>query len=286
MQLRFSASFSLLTSFLVGVLGLIACSCCVLMGAETAETVETQVPLEMRSPKHRNIFVVAHRGAHDGVPENTLAAYRRAIELDCDFVEIDVRTTRDGVLVSVHDATIDAYTHDGTQGAVADMTIAELKRIDIGSKVDPKWSEERIPTVMEVLRLCKGKIGVYLDVKKASIESLASIVKEHGSESDTLWYIPAAKISELKKHSSAAWPMPDPGPETNLELLLTMHRPPVVASVWRFCSKEFVETCHRSKSIVIVDDKGPETWEQLIEWKVDGIQTDSPAKLIERLRTR
>jgi glycerophosphoryl diester phosphodiesterase len=62
----------------------------------------------LRAPRNGNVYVVAHRGAHDGVPENTLAAYQRAIDMGCDFVEIDVRTTRDGVLVSIHNSTIEA----------------------------------------------------------------------------------------------------------------------------------------------------------------------------------
>jgi len=242
-------------------------------------------PTGMRSPRHGNLYVIAHRGAHDGIPENTLAAYRSAINLGCDFVEIDVRTTLDGVLVSIHNATIDAYTVDGKKGKVAEMTFAELREVDIGSRVSSHWSQERIPSVAEILQLCKGRIGVYLDVKQASIESLAALVKENDCELDTLWYISGSRIDELKRHSSKSWPMPDPGPEKNLPTLLKDYRPSVVASVWRHCSQQFVETCHLSNAIVLVDDQGPDTWKSLLEWKVDGIQTDQPAKLIAHLQS-
>jgi glycerophosphoryl diester phosphodiesterase len=251
-----------------------------------ADPMEVSKPAGMRVPRHGNVFVVAHRGAHDGVPENTLAAYRRAIELGCDYVEIDVRTTVDGVLVSIHNSTIDAYTIHGGKGVVAEMTFAELREIDIGSRVDSKWSQERIPSVSEILQLCKGRIGVYLDVKNASIESLAALVKQNDCELDTLWYISGSKIDELKRHSSKSWPMPDPGPEKNLPAMLRDHCPSVVASVWRHCSQQFVETCHHSNAIVIVDDQGPETWKSLLAWNVDGIQTDHPAELIAQLKQR
>ena len=243
-------------------------------------------PDGLRAPRNGNVYVVAHRGAHDGVPENTLAAYQRAIDLGCDFVEIDVRTTRDGVLVSIHNSTIDAYTADGRKGVVAEMSFEELRKIDIGSRVDTKWSQERIPTVSEILKLCKGRIGVYLDVKDASIESLATLVKQYDCELDMLWYISGSRIDELKRHSSKSWPMPDPGPEKNLTALLKDHRPPVVASVWKHCSRPFVETCHLSNAIVIVDDQGPDTWKSLLEWKVNGIQTDHPAELIALMKQR
>ena len=58
------------------------------------------------------------------------------------------------------------------------MNFTDLRKIDIGSRVDTKWSQERIPSVSEILQLCKGRIGVYLDVKDASIESLATLVKQ------------------------------------------------------------------------------------------------------------
>ena len=254
------------------------------MSLLAADPTEAPKPTGMRAPRNGNVYVVAHRGAHDGVPENTLAAYRRAIDLGCDFVEIDVRTTLDGVLVSIHNSTIDAYTTDGRKGVVAEMNFTDLRKIDIGSRVDTKWSQERIPSVSEILQLCKGRIGVYLDVKDASIESLAILVKQCDCELDTLWYISGSRIEELKMHSSKSWPMPDPGPEKNLSTLLKVHRPPVVASVWRHCSQLFVETCHLSNAIVIVDDQGPETWKSLLEWKVNGIQTDHPAELIAQLR--
>ena len=242
-------------------------------------------PTGMRAPRHGNLYVIAHRGAHDGIPENTLAAYRSAIDLGCDFVEIDVRTTLDGVLVSIHNATIDAYTLDGKKGKVAEMTFEDLRKVDIGSRVGSHWSQERIPSVAEILQLCKGRIGVYLDVKQASIESLAALVKENDCELDTLWYISESRIDELKRHSSKSWPMPDPGPEKNLPALLNDYNPSVVASVWRNCSQQFVETCHLSNAIVLVDDQGPDTWKSLLDWKADGIQTDQPAALIAHLKS-
>lgn len=239
--------------------------------------------LGMRAPRNGKVFVVAHRGVHDTIPENTLAAYEAAIDLGCDFVEIDVRTTKDNHLVSIHDSTVDRYCVDGTKGAVADFTLKDLKSIDIGSRVDRKWSHERVPTVEEIFTICQGKIGIYLDVKAADLKPLVQIVKRYKMEKDVLWYIPAHKVQELRELCPATWPMPDPGPETNLEKLLQEHKPSVVASVWRFFSPSFVRRCHAEKAIVIVDDNGPETWKALLEAGVDGIQTDQPAELIRYL---
>jgi glycerophosphoryl diester phosphodiesterase len=127
-------------------------------------------PDEFRAPKH-GVYVIAHRGAHVGIPENTAAAARKAIELGADFIEIDVRTTKDGKIAVVHNATVDAYT-ENAKGRVKDFTLDELKALDIGTRVGPQWKEERIPTFEELLDICQGKIGVYLDVKDARIEDL------------------------------------------------------------------------------------------------------------------
>jgi glycerophosphoryl diester phosphodiesterase len=244
-----------------------------------------RTPKGLRPPKHAGIYVVAHRGVHDAIPENTLAAYQRAIGLECDFVEIDVRTTKDGHLVSIHDSTIDRYSIRGEKGKVADMTLAELQAIDIGSRVDPKWAQERVPTVRDILQLCRGRIGIYLDVKSASIEQLVDLVREFEMEQDTLWYIPASKVEELRKRSELAWPMPDPGPEKFLPELLKNHHPPIVASTAKYFSDSFAKLCHQQDAIVIVDEKDRTSWAPLLHAGADGIQTDHPKELIEFLRS-
>lgn len=244
-----------------------------------------RIPAGLRPPRHAGIYVVAHRGVHDTIPENTLAAYRRAIELECDFVEIDVRTTKDGQLVSIHDSTIDRYTIRGEKGKVSEMNLAELQAVDIGSRVDPKWAQERVPTVKEIVQLCRGRIGIYLDVKSASIEQLLGVVREFEIEQDTLWYIPSGKVEELRRLSHLAWPMPDPGPEKFLSDLLTIHQPPIVASTAKYFSESFATHCHQKNAIVIVDDKDPTSWGPLLEAGADGIQTDHPKELIEFLES-
>jgi glycerophosphoryl diester phosphodiesterase len=237
----------------------------------------------LRTPRNGGVYVIAHRGVHNSIPENTLAAYQAAIELGCDFVEIDVRTTKDKHLVSIHDSTVDRYTIDGTKGAVDKFTLAELKSMDIGSRIDRKWGDERVPTVEEILTLCQGRIGIYLDVKAANLEALVELVRRYKMEKDVLWYIPADKVEPLRELCPDTWPMPDPGPEKNLQQLLQRCKPQVVASVWKYFSPTFVSCCHEHKAIVIVDDEGPETWKAMLEAGVDGIQTDQPAELIRYL---
>src|SRR5678816_344788 len=101
--------------------------------------------------------VIGHMGSCADRPGNTLAGIRRAIEAKAHVAEEDVRTTKDGVLVCLHDAEVDRTTSG--KGKVAAMTLAELKTLDAGIKFDQKYAGERVPTLREVLTLAKGKIG-------------------------------------------------------------------------------------------------------------------------------
>lgn len=125
--------------------------------------------------------IVAHRGSSADRPENTLASTRRAIEVGATAVEVDVRTTKDGVLVLSHDATLDHATN-GT-GKINDKTLAEIQQLDAGSKFDSKFASERVPTLAQVLTLCNDKIDVLLDLKESGDEydrKVVETVKAHG----------------------------------------------------------------------------------------------------------
>jgi len=126
--------------------------------------------------------IIGHRGSCADRPENTLASYRRAIEAGATVAECDVRTTKDGFLVSSHDANINR-TSSGT-GLIAELTLAELKKLDFGSRFDPKFKGEPMPTLREILELCKGKIHVMLDLKEESetyADRIAAQVKKYGT---------------------------------------------------------------------------------------------------------
>jgi glycerophosphoryl diester phosphodiesterase len=96
---------------------------------------------------------VAHRGHSIAYPENTLEAYRKAIELGVEMIECDVNITRDGTLVMIHDSTLDRTT-TGT-GRVSASTWEEIQRLDAGSKFKPEFAGARVPSTEETLLLYK-----------------------------------------------------------------------------------------------------------------------------------
>ena len=126
--------------------------------------------------------LVAHRGASAYAPENTLAAYRLAIEMGANFVEQDLHVTRDGILICLHDGSLERTTNVATvfptrfsevvvDGKVRktwianDFTLAEIKRLDAGSWFGARFAGERVPTFDESVALVKGMAGLYPELK-------------------------------------------------------------------------------------------------------------------------
>ena len=216
----------------------------------------------------------------------TIAAYRAAIEMGVDFVEVDLRTTLDGHIVSIHNKEIDSYVTDGRRGLVSQMTLEQLKQLDIGNRIGPQWSDERIPTFEEILELCKGRVGIYLDLKDASVDKVVSMVKDWDMTRRVLCYADFDELRSVGRLCTECILMPDPGPEANLPDVVERFQPAVIAAVWRYYSRSFVEKCHRAGAIVIVDEGGPSCWEDALTWGSDGIQTDRPAELIALLKSR
>ncbi len=124
----------------------------------------------------KNIVCIAHRGASgDGhAPENTLAAFQKAIEMGVDGVECDVHCTKDGSVVVIHDHTLNRTTD--TKGVVEEMTLREVKKADAGSWFDPRFAGERVPTLRELLELTKGKVITVIEIKSENIAD--KVVKE------------------------------------------------------------------------------------------------------------
>lgn len=131
--------------------------------------------------------VIAHRGSSSDCPENTLASTRRAIAVGATAVEVDVRLSKDKRLVLRHDAELERTTNG--KGLIGDKALTELKELDAGSWFDPKFAGEKIPTLAEVLMLCRGKIDVLLDLKEEGSEYsqlVAMTIRERGEETRTI----------------------------------------------------------------------------------------------------
>jgi glycerophosphoryl diester phosphodiesterase len=141
-------------------------------------------------------LVIAHRGASYVAPEHTVAAYDRAVEQGADYVEQDVARTADGVLVVIHDATLDRTARGPAAdctGAVRDKTLEQLRRCDFGAWFNERYPDranssypgQKILTLQEVITLYRNRAGLYVEIKNPELYpgiegELAQLVRSAG----------------------------------------------------------------------------------------------------------
>lgn len=133
---------------------------------------------DLENAKDDKIMVVAHRGDWRNAPENSLQAIENCIEMGVDMVEIDIRETKDGALVLMHDTSIDRTTK--ATGKVKDWTLDSLKTLNLVDGLGVETAH-KIPTLTEALQLCKGKILVNLDKSYPILDKCVAIAKETGT---------------------------------------------------------------------------------------------------------
>ena len=212
---------------------------------------------------------VGHRGAAGLEPENTLRSFRRAAEVGADAVELDLRLTRDGRLIVLHDADVDRTTNG--RGPVAEMTLHELKRLDVGLG-------ERVPTFEEVLEATGLPIHAELKVVEAAGPLAASIL-ERGL---------AGRVVPISFHPEALHQTKLSLPDLPVGLILG-GASPNPAAVARsvdatfvsleaaYLDKATVERCQRAGLRVTTwTVNEPEEMRRALETGVDGIVTDRP----------
>ena len=146
------------------------------------------------------VLVIAHRGAAGAAPENTLASVSRAIDENSDWVEIDVQETRDGEVVVVHDS--DFMKLAGNPLKIWEGDLAEIRQIDIGSWFDPAFSDQRVPTLREVLDAIKGRSKLVIELKyyghdQQLEQRVVDIVEQAGMSRDVV--VMSLKLQGIQK---------------------------------------------------------------------------------------
>jgi len=233
---------------------------------------------------HKNIVVVAHRGAHKTVPENTLASLEKAIELGVDYVELDVRRTKDGVLVLLHDASVNRITNG--KGKVEDLTYDEIHKLNIRART--ATGGQKIPTFDEFLEHAKGRMKLYVDHKKAPPAEVLALIEKHGMLRDVVVYGSIPTLREYKRLAPTVWIMPGhPSSIEAIEALAKDLKPETLDGAIKEWTAAEIEAAHRAGCQVWVDNMAvdnPAGIKQTVEMGVDAIQTDDPALVLKVLR--
>jgi len=240
--------------------------------------------------KHKFI-VIAHRGDHVEVPENTIAAYENGIKNEVDYVEIDLRTTKDSVLVIMHDATVDRMTNG--KGKVCDLTYAEIKQLKIFNKKD-STKIYSVPTFDDVLKTCKDKIHIYLDFKNASVQQSYNMIKKYGMEKQVIVYINSA--SQYKEWRSLVPSMPvilsvpdDIKNAEQLKAFIAKYPLELLDGDYNGYTAEMLKAATKAGITAWPDIQSADedrNWDKALKLGFKGLQTDHPKALIEYLKKK
>jgi glycerophosphoryl diester phosphodiesterase len=162
----------------------------------------------VQSRRNEPVAVIAHRGASAAAPENTLAAFRLAVEQGADFVELDVQESADGEVLVVHDS--DLMKVGGAPLKIWETDAARLRTVDIGSRAGAQFAGERVPTLAEALAVCRGKVRVVIELKSYGHdqkleERVAAIVEAAGMVDDCVFMSLDQAMIERMKRLRPSW---------------------------------------------------------------------------------
>ncbi|MEC9484234.1 MAG: glycerophosphodiester phosphodiesterase family protein, partial [Halomonas sp.] len=154
---------------------------------------------------HDRVTITAHRGSSASTPENTLAAIEQAIEDGADYAEIDVRLTADGHVVLSHDNSLLRLT--GVDRRIDEMTLEEVRQVDVGSWFGDAFAGEGIPTLNEALELTRGRIKLYIELKptgdnmQALVKAVIASLPAYRQPDVVLASLSSAAIREVKRQA-------------------------------------------------------------------------------------
>lgn len=233
------------------------------------------------------IKVVAHRGGVGlGVPENTIPAIEKAIEVGAQLIEIDIRETKDGHLVLMHDTTVDRTT-DGT-GRVDELTLEEIRQLDAGSWHSEEFTGTKVPTLEEALQVMKGKIDPDLDFKEGSLDKLVEVVNKVGVADQCTHCGSHERNNMIQNIEPNIFIRPTISYAEQVPEVIRSLWPPLINMDWKAVSEKSIRLTHRYGAKAFVNCL--ETADNLLYAKhaalagADYIQTDYPDKVIELLK--
>jgi len=238
------------------------------------------------------VLNIAHRGASAYCPENTMAAFKRALELGATAIETDAQMTSDGHLVLIHDEWLTRTT--GLNKLVKDVTLEELRRLDAGSWFDPAFAGEKVPTLAELLELAKSAgIQVNVELKNGVVlyprieEAVIEEIRRHGMADRVI-------LSSFNHYSLAKCKQLAPDIRTGILYMEGLYEP------WEYASRIQAEALHAFHYAVLPEwvaqaaERGvvyhpftvnePAEMRRLLKAGVAGIITDYPDRLGELLK--
>ncbi len=230
--------------------------------------------------------IIGHRGAMGHAPENTMASFEKGLELGADIVELDVHQTADGALVVMHDPTVDRTTYG--HGWIKDMTVKEISKLDAGVRFDPRFANQKVPSLDEVLNWAKGRTRLLIEIKNGPVyypgieESAAAGIRLHDMvDSCTVISFDHVSVKRLKTLNPdfrtgvifACRPVDPVG-------LARAAGAQILMPNWAYATPDLVDAVHKAGlEIYVWTVNQPSEIECVAGLNVDGIGTNYPDRL-------
>jgi len=236
---------------------------------------------------------VAHRGDPAAAPESTIPAFESAVALQVHMIEFDVHRLADAELAVMHDATVDRCT-DGT-GALAEMTLAQVKALDAGSWFDPRFAGTKVPTLREAIDAIPAPIAMNVHLKTVrddddsfEMSVLAQLHDADVAHRALLVHNHLPSLDRLRREAPELAYCWLPTVPDGLEYIALARREGfrVLQPGRAMLSQDFCDAVHENgmhANVFYADT--PEDMKRFIRWGIDGILTNRPALLKEVLRT-
>jgi len=248
---------------------------------------------EFNNPESKTVLIAAHRGAHIGNCENSILSTKQSIKLGVDIIELDVKVTKDGIPVLMHDGSIDRTTNG--KGKVEDYTLAELKQFRLRN-----WlgilTDETIPTFEEVLKVAKGKIMIDVDLKTGTLEPVVEVIKRMEMQ-DQVFYFDNDydALLSIRKIDEKSMFMPRAYSYEMADSALKVFNPVVVHIDPKFYTEKVTTLIRENGARIWINSLGEadgmmryggmeEVFGKLTIFGANIIQTNEPAMLLEYVR--
>jgi glycerophosphoryl diester phosphodiesterase len=236
------------------------------------------------SSKEGVVEVVVHRGANALAPENTIASADSALAHGANWIEVDVRRSKDGVLFNLHDETLDRTTNG--KGKLSDMKSSKVRKLDAGAWFSSKFIGMSIPTIAEMLAHLQGKAKVFFDVKRGTpVEDLVKLVRKKGyADKSFFWFADEQMLRQFVQIASDMKVKVNASNIPRLEYWLKICTPAYVEIAPQNITPSFMEYCH-SRGILVMaacQEDDISQFQLVLDKKADLVNLDRP-EVFEKL---
>ncbi|MBS4167561.1 glycerophosphodiester phosphodiesterase [Parachlamydia sp. AcF125] len=246
-----------------------------------------QTSLHPHLPLSPPVASIAHRGNSSDAPENTLFAFQQALEIGVDYIEVDVHLSKDGIPVVIHDLYLSRTIPHANGVAVMDCDFSALQNWDAGEWFDSAFAGQKIPSLAEVLVLCKGKCGVMVEIKEGSAPPkelaqavLKVVLAETNRAAEVVVGSLSADILKALREMQLPFPLVSIIDEEKEWHRHAPYEPDIVAMHYSMLTqRRLSELKQMRKKVWVWTVDEPGRMHYLIQARVDGIISNCPREL-------